>query len=626
MSAGGNVVKAFSGSRLGRRFLLALFLSLTASSLVFLMLFATAYRSRLIAEHARASSQVNELLEVSLKNAMLKRDIDGLRGIVRELGRQEGITSVMILNPTGEIRFASQESFEGGQFDGDGGHPEILKPSSDFLIDASGTEVLRTINPVSNEARCGACHGPVAEHPVNGILVVDYAAGQIRRDALIGTLAMTLSGGAVLLAALASVATVLYRRVLRPVGALTDATTRFAGGDQSRRVDIEGDHELAELGGRFNDMADRIGTAMKELRNSEAFLQTIIDAVPDGARVIDDDFTIVKANAAYCRNIGRRPEEVIGQKCYRSSHGIDVPCSPTMIICPLVQLAGTGEAALKCRQRHMRPDSGEVFVEVSAARIEIADDGETRGYTIEIIRDLAEQITVSHEQRLSEIGLLATGIAHEIHNPLSSIHLALKAMRADISSAQPADSVDEYLEIADREINRCIDVTQRLLRLSEPAGMGGVLIDVQAVVEDVVSLLRYQAEQANVTITTSFTGAPRVLGDESDIGMLTLNLSQNAIHAMPRGGTLSIAVAARDGEVTMTFADTGVGIPKEDIPKVFWPFWSKRADGSSGTGLGLAICKATIDRLGGSLGVESTLDVGTTISIVLPSADSKEAQ
>ncbi len=624
MSARGSVINAFFGSRLGRRFLLALFASLTASSLVFLFLFAAAYRGRLIEEHARASSQVNELLEVSLKNAMLKRDIAGLRGIVRDLGKQDGIASVMILNPAGEIRFASEPASEGGHFAAASG-TDILKPSSAFIMEADGTEVLRTINPVSNEERCNACHGPIADHPVNGILVVDYAAGQIRRDAMLGTLAMTLSGGAVLLAALISVATVLYRSVLKPVRTLTEATARFAEGDLGKRVVTEGDHELAALGGRFNDMADRIGSTMKDLRNSEAFLQTIIDAVPDGARVIDDDFNIVKANAAYARSLGSSPTEILGQKCHRSSHGLAMPCSPTMVICPVVQLAQTGEPTLKCRQRHLRPGQGEVFVEVSAARVEIAEKGILKGYTIEIVRDLAEQITVSHEQRLSEIGLLATGIAHEIHNPLSSIHLALRAMRADIASAQPAGSVDEYLEIAEREINRCIDVTQRLLRLSEPAGSGGVLIDVKAVVEDVVSLLRYQAEQANVTITSEFSGAARVLGDESDIGILVLNLSQNAIHAMPVGGTLTIGIASRDNKVHMSFTDTGVGVPKEDIAKIFWPFWSKRADGSSGTGLGLAICKATVDRLSGTIGVESTVGKGTTISIILPSADSREA-
>lgn len=616
------MARLFFHSVLGRRFLTALLVSLTASSLVFLALFVSAYRNRLIEEHTRASSQVNELLEASLKNAMLKRDIDGLRQIVGELGGQDGIVSVMILNPHGEVRFASPDGMTGGRFEDDG--VDILRPSSTFATDRNGVEVLRTVNPVSNEQRCGACHGAVADNPVNGILVVDYAAGQIRRDALVGAVAMGLSGGAVLFAALAALAAVLYRSVLKPAQVLSDATAAFADGDLTSRVAIAGDHELAVLGDRFNAMADRIKAMFADVKSSEAFLQTIIDAVPDGVRVIGDDFAIVKANAAYARKLGLAGDAVVGRKCHVSSHRLDQPCSPTMVICPVLALAGGDGESLKCRQRHIRADGEEVFVEVSAARAVVAVGGVAKGFTIELIRDLAEQARVSHEQRLSEIGLLATGIAHEIHNPLSSIHLALTALRDDIAAGAPAKSIDSYVETADREINRCIDVTERLLRLSEPAGDADVLIDVERIVADVVSLLRFQAEKAGVAIETRFAGRPRVMASESDIGILTLNLAQNAIHAMPQGGALTIEAAAADGWVMLDFADTGVGIPAADLAKVFWPFWSKRADGSEGTGLGLAICRATVDRLNGTIAVQSTMGKGTRISVKLPSADQGE--
>lgn len=619
MNSFAEVIRLFLHSALGRRFLFALMISLTASSLIFLALFVTAYRNRLIEEHTRASSQVNELLEASLKNAMLKRDIDGLRHIVAELGRQDGIVSVMILNPRAEVRFASREGLTGANFNTSG--VDILRPSSSFMTGPDGVEVLRTINPVSNEPRCNACHGSVADNPVNGILIVDYAAGQIRRDAMIGAAAMGLSGGAVLFAALAALAAVLYHAVLKPVQALSDATAAFAGGDLARRVVIDGNHELTVLGGRFNAMADRLKAMFADVKSSEAFLQTIIDAVPDGVRVIDDGYSIVKANSAYARKLGLSGDEVVGRKCHHSSHRLEIPCSPTMVICPVAALAhGDGEP-LKCRQRHIRADGGEIFVEVSAARAIVDVDGVPKGFTIELIRDLAEQARVSHEQRLSEIGLLATGIAHEIHNPLSSIHLALTALRDDIAAGAPAASIDSYVETADREINRCIDVTQRLLRLSEPADDIGVLVEIAKVVADVVSLLRYQAEQAGVAIATDFHGQPRVMASESDIGILVLNLSQNAIHAMPKGGRLTITSSVKNGVVALDFVDTGVGIPAADIPKVFWPFWSKRADGTEGTGLGLAICRATVERLNGAIAVQSTIGKGTRISVALPSAD-----
>ena len=623
MSRPGDILRAYSASKLGRRFMVGLFVSLTLTSLIFMAVFVTAYRTRLIAEHTRASTQVNSLLEAALKNAMLKRDLDGLRAIIAELGTQHEIVSVMILNPDGQIRFSTDAARVGAAFAAVQTEPtEILKPSAAFTTAPGAVEVLRTINPVHNEARCGLCHGPAAIHPINGVLVVDYAAHQIRQDAWNGTLAMAGSGFGVLLAALLSLAALLYRYILKPVNELTSATARFAGGDFSSRVNAgSSDDELAVLANRFNLMADRIGQMFATVKSSEGFLQTVIDSVPDGVRVIADDYTILKVNQAYCRQLGIAPAAAIGQKCHVSSHHLAEPCSPTLVTCPLVELAQADDTPLKCRHRHVQKDGTELFVEVIAARAEIVIDGERRNCVIESIRDLADQASISHEQRLSEIGLLATGIAHEIHNPLSSIHLALRAMQEEITRAAPAAAVQQYLDIADREIDRCIDVTKRLLRISEPASPDLVLTDVRHMLDDVGALIAYQAEQAGVKIVTDVRGTPRILASESDLGIVILNLCQNAIHAMPQGGTLTLSAAEAGGTVKISFADTGVGIAPENLQRIFWPFWSRRADGSLGTGLGLSICRATVERLGGNMAVQSMLGKGTTFHVAIPSAD-----
>jgi hypothetical protein len=220
-------------SALGRRILLVLMAVLTVFSLLFLGLFVTAYRDRLIAEHARASIQVNELLEASLKNAMLNRDIPGLKKILRELGTQSDIADVLIVNPEGEVRFSTDSAREGTAFDPSTSAGDLAKATVSWHLTKNESEqsVLRTINPVANETRCQQCHGEISNHPINGILVVDYRADEIKRASWLGALLMGLSGGAVLLAALGAIAIVLNRSVLRPVGLLDAATARFAEGD-----------------------------------------------------------------------------------------------------------------------------------------------------------------------------------------------------------------------------------------------------------------------------------------------------------------------------------------------------------------------------------------------------------
>lgn len=614
-------VAVFLRSRLGRRMLGVLLAVLTVCSLLFLAIFTTAYRDRLIDEHARASMQVNRLLEASLKNAMLKRDIPGLRGIIAELGRQKDIAGVYVLNPEGEVRFTTTDTTPDRILAGPVVPSEAL---SMMVVTADQRDVLRTINPVANEPRCQACHGDVAEHPVNGILVVDYAAGDVRREAWRGAVLMGLAGGAVLLMALGAVALLLYGRVLRPLDLLSRATTRFVGGDFSTRLALPGSDEVALLGSHFNGMAGSIETMIRALRTSEDFLQRIIDAMPDGVRVIAADYTILKVNAAYCRQLGITAEQALGRPCHASSHHLDAPCSARLVTCPLEELKG-GRISLKCRHRHLRADGSELFVEVTAAAM-LEHDGAAVPCVIESIRDQADQAEVSHQHRLSEIGQIAAGIAHEIHNPLSSIHLALGAIASGSTGSSGTTELDSYIEIANREIDRCLDVTRRLLRISEPAGTETLLLDAGKLVADVVALVAYQARQAKVDIRLEIAGRPRVLVNESDMGIVVLNIVQNAIHAMPGGGTLTISAAADGQVVRFDFADTGVGISKENLHRIFWPFWSKRADGSSGSGLGLSICCAAVDRMGGTISVGSEPGVGTVIHVGVPDADRREDQ
>lgn len=619
--------KALWGSVLARRLLTGLVVTLTVCSLAFLAIFAHFYRDRLLQDHARASMQLNETLRASLENAMLKRDLPGLRAIVDRAGHQDGVAAVMILDPAGEVRFSSDRARIGKDFASIGPGQALAglsSPVSSYTRDPAGVEVLRTINPVHNQTACGTCHGPAASHPVNGLLVVDYQAGRIRSEAQSGALALAISGGMVTLVALLALASMVYRFVLRPLQSLTEATARFAAGELSARVEVADRGELAVLADRFNGMAGRLETTVGELRASEGFLQSVIDAMPDGVRVIGSDFTVLKVNRAHCEQLGIDDSQAIGAKCHALSHASAEPCSHTLITCPVEALRGRPGEALRCRHRHFRADGSELFVEVSAAAVDLEIGGRRQTCVIEATRDLAEQTRLSQEQRLSELGHLATGIAHEVFNPLSSIRFALRSVREDTAAEPLPAKVDQYLTIVDHEIERCVEMTGRLLRLSEPAAGGDTLVDMASTIGDVVSLLRYQTQAAGIAVSCAIEPGLRVIGAESDIGMVAVNLIQNAVHAMPQGGQLTIA-GQREGElIVLRFIDSGVGISAADLPHLFWPFWSKRANASRGTGLGLSICKTAIERMGGTIAVASEEGKGATFTVILPSADQHE--
>ncbi len=133
--------------------------------------------------------------------------------------------------------------------------------------------------------------------------------------------------------------------------------------------------------------------------------------------------------------------------------------------------------------------------------------------------------------------------------------------------------------------------------------------------------MAFEAREAKVALVSDVANDLRTIANESDISIIILNLTQNAIHAMPKGGTLTITGRRLGRFVELDFADTGVGIAADDLQKIFWPFWSRRADGNPGTGLGLSIVQAIINRLGGSISVASTEDAGTTFTVKFPDTE-----
>lgn len=603
---------------LSRRILRQVLLVAGGASLLFGILFLGLYREQLARERAATSEQVNRLLRVALENAMLKRDVPGLRDIVRQLGQQPGIAGVMILAPQGEVRFASADSQLGRVF------PELTAatkpgvPVSHFVDGEGRSEVLRSINPVPNQLPCIGCHGPIDLHPVNGILVVDYDARTIRDAAYRSAALFSAAGIAVLGLTLWSVWRLLRRRVIDPLGRLDATANALAAGNLATRAPLGEADEIGRLAASFNHMAERLAEQIGRSEKQQRYLQQLLDGLPDGVRVIRQrDFRVLAANSAYCRQQGVSPERVLGQACHRSSHGRETPCAPTMVICPVHELRQDGQA-LKCRHHHRAADGRELPVEVHAVRLQ--HEGEA--LIVESIIDLSQAVRHSQEQRLSELGLLAAGIAHEIHNPLGSMRLAVDGLLRGLRNGQDDPRrLAGYLEMMSAEIDRCTGITQRLLLLSRLPQQIPQIVDLNRAIGDTVGLLDFDARSHGIAQHLALDPArPRVLADDSDLRMLVLNLVQNAHHAMPQGGELTVRSIDGEMEAVVEVIDTGCGIPDEAVGRIFDPFYSRRADGEGGTGLGLTICKSIVERYGGRIEVESRAGAGTTFRVALPVA------
>lgn len=586
-----------------------------------LVALATALHTREMArQQASAATRLGHVFEAALQNAMLHRDLPGMAGILAAMGEAPGVTRARLLEPGGTVRFASRAEDLNAPVPGalaglclqSGCTPPAAQ--AHWLTDGSGARTLQLVYPIANQPRCLLCHGSTQAHPVNGVLLVDFApqaAATWRERAMV-----PLAGLAALAVFAAIMIWTLRRRVTRPLQGLASGAQALAQGELAARVAVDAPDELGRVGHAFNNMAERLQTMVAALEQQRNFLQTLIDAMPDPVLVIGPDFRIRMANRAYAELLGLPAHAVVGNTCHAVGRGLNEPCPSTLVNCPVVEMRRQRQ-----RVRSMlalrRADGEPVDVDIEAAPLQ---DAQGEWLTVEVLRPLARSVRFSQEQRLSTVGLLANGVAHEIHNPLASVRLALQAsLRGLKQGDMPRDELIDYLRIVDQEIDRCVVTTRRLLQMSSMPGVALVPVPVLPAVDDVLALLRAECSARGVTVVQHITPAQAsVMGDAAELRQVLVNLVHNALHASAAGGLIEIAGdALPDGAYQLTVRDHGRGIALQDQALIFLPFFSQRADGQRGTGLGLAISKAIIERFGGTISVRSEPGRGATFVLRL---------
>ena len=239
---------------------------------------------------------------------------------------------------------------------------------------------------------------------------------------------------------------------------------------------------------------------------------------------------------------------------------------------------------------------------------------------------------VKERDRLAALGEMSAGLAHEIRNPLGAIKGAAQLLITSDGATPPlpgaATETAELLEIIVEEANRLNNVVTRFLdyaRSERPGREGAGKVDLNQVVRKTVQLLHQELPKSIELRVRTDDMLPPIAGDPESLMQVFLNLGQNALHAMPDGGTLEILTTRRRRSrlgygqfAEVRFRDTGIGIPRDKLKKLFIPFYTTK---QKGTGLGLAISHRIINQHGGTIEVRSTLGQGSTFSVFLPAAE-----
>lgn len=338
---------------------------------------------------------------------------------------------------------------------------------------------------------------------------------------------------------------------------------------------------------------------------------TIAANAGDGILTVDRFGNILSFNRAACRLFQSSGEEVIGQSVEN--------------ILPGLVLAETDPNA-PLQTNGLRRD-GMVFP--AALSIRALPDDVDDAFVV-ILRDLTEaeraeqlRLTSAREkeamraQQMATLAQLATGVAHEIRNPLTSVKMLVQANRAQL---QESGLPSEDLELVESEIRRIESSVNALLDYARPSPAARRTIDLVETLKRTRSLVEGRADSQNVAIEITGASGIRVSADPEQLHQLFLNLSLNALDAMPSGGTLKFCIDQCDGVVTVETTDTGSGIDPRVLEKLFTPFVTTK---KHGVGLGLGICRRIAEDQGGSLTGGNTVDGGARFVLSLPSLTNK---
>ncbi len=358
-------------------------------------------------------------------------------------------------------------------------------------------------------------------------------------------------------------------------------------------------------------LAQAYRSARASLTRIKAFSDTLVENMPIGLVAVDREWRVASFNQTAETTFHQSSQEALGRDARE--------VLPTQLV-SLLDEVNAQRTMLEKEIDCALVDGSVIPMDVSVSRLE-GDEGNFLGYII-LFRDLTEvrnlRKEIERNQRLASLGRLAAGIAHEIRNPLSSIK-GFATYFGERYKEIPEDQ--KTAEIMVQEVERVNRVIGQLLELTRPMTVTKRPTSLHTLIQHSLKMIETQAQENHITITANLS--PRVdnvLVDPDRINQVFLNLYLNALEAMGSGGALSVELSWHENfhRVKIVVSDTGVGISREDLARIFDPYFTTK---QSGTGLGLAIVHNIVDSHGGELWVESEPGKGTAVTIMLPVSD-----
>ncbi len=361
----------------------------------------------------------------------------------------------------------------------------------------------------------------------------------------------------------------------------------------------------------------------EELGRMREFNENILESLDDGLVVFDEQEQIIRWNHALesfygvtrAEAVGRRLQDVFDEEFVGALKAArdENPLGATLFKVPLQGRTSADEDESSSSPR--------LLVNATVVPLQSHSGSDSVDGTILLLENVTDRVRLEEQLQISEkmasIGLLAAGVAHEVNTPLTGISSYTQML---LENADAADPRTQILEKIERQTFRAAKIVNGLLTLSRPGTPGGERsqVDLSAVVNDVYSLLEHQFEAGRIKVRRELAQEPLlVMAIEHQLQQVFLNLFLNARDAMPRGGWLTVSTRTDGTSALVEVADTGSGIPPEQLARIYDPFFTTKAIGR-GTGLGLSISYGIVREHDGTIRCDSAVGQGTRFTLSLP--------
>lgn len=417
------------------------------------------------------------------------------------------------------------------------------------------------------------------------------------------------------------------------LGALTVRLTRPLSAEDEALLDVVAnllapDLAHAEQQHRLQEEVER---RTRQIDEERRFIDRIIDSLPLGLYVIDREYRVKAWNrnretghqgVSRDQAIGRPIFEVLHRQSAASlQREFDSVFESGRIMQFNIESTASGATrTFRMTKIPMRMNDGPVTHVIS-----IGED---------ITDWTAAQDRFAQSEKLAALGQLAAGVMHEINNPLATIAACAESLKLRLDDLRSAgcevpDQADEFTRLIDNEVHRCKRIVDSLLDFSRPRSMKKERVELGAIIEHTIFLVRHHVRFKNIQLHTLLdAAAPPVLGNAEQLVQVFMGLLINAADAMNGQGNITIRTRrgiSRAEAVVAEVIDEGHGIERADLPKIFEPFYTTKEPGR-GTGLGLSICYSIIDEHDGRIEVDSAVGAGSTFRILLPAGDAPAAE